>query len=214
MLRANRVRVSDQMRSKRTLIRCLALTVIAAAGLLFGAACAGSGGSSNEAPIPSGAQVSSFELPDVVSGQQVSLAGDIGKRDIVLVGYMGFFCPGCEQLLVELQARQGEFQSKDASLIVLGSRPESMDTARSKALSYGLTFPILYDTATTATRSVGLWSDMMDMPFMGYVIIDKSGKVVAGDQMLSEANGDAPRNVDLMLSALSQVQTAEEQPSP
>ena len=49
----------------------------------------------------------------------------------------------------------------------------------------------------------------MDMPFMGYVIIDKSGKVVAGDQMLSEANGDAPHNVDLMLSVLSRVQSDE-----
>jgi Peroxiredoxin len=167
-----------------------------------------------EAPIPSGGQVNSFELPDVVSGRQVSLADDLGKRDIVLVSYMGFFCPGCEQMLVELQARQGEFQSKAASLIVLGSRPESMDTAKSKALSYGLTFPILYDTQTNALRAVGLWSDMMDMPLMGYVVIDKSGKVVAGDQVLSEADGDAPHNVDLMLSALSRVQTGEGQSSP
>jgi peroxiredoxin len=199
------------MRSKRTLFRGLALAVIGAAVLAIGAACVGA--SSSEAPIPSGHQVQSFELPDVVSGRQVSLADDLGKRDIVLVSYMGFFCPGCEQMLVELQARQGEFQSKAASLIVLGSRQESMDTAKSKALSHGLTFPILYDTATTATRSVGLWSDMMDMPFMGYVIIDKSGKVVAGDQLLSEASGDAPHNVDLMLSALSRVQSGEGQTS-
>jgi peroxiredoxin len=201
------------MRSKRTLFRGLALAVIGAAVLAIGAACSG-GASSSEAPIPSGRQVQSFELPDVVSGRQVSLADDLGKRDIVLVGYMGFFCPGCEQMLVELQARQGEFQSKAASLIVLGSRPESMDTAKSKALSHGLTFPILYDAQTNATRSVGLWSDMMDMPFMGYVIIGKSGKVVAGDQILSEADGDGPHNVDLMLSVLSRVQSDEGKTSP
>jgi peroxiredoxin len=116
-------------------------------------------------------------------------------------------------MLVELQTRQGEFQNKATALIVLGSRPESMDTARSKALSHGLTFPILYDKATTATRSVGLWSDQMDMPFMGYVVIGKSGKVVAGDQILSEADGDGPHNVDLMLSVLSRVQSDEGKPS-
>jgi peroxiredoxin len=198
------------MRNQWIFLRGLVLAVIGVVGLVAGVACGGgSSASPTEAPIPSGAQVSSFELPDVVSGRQVSLSDDLGKRDIVLVGYMGFFCPGCEQLLVELQARQGEFQGKDATLIVLGSRPESLDTARSKALSHGLTFPILYDKATNATRSVGLWSDLMDMPFMGYVIIDKSGKVVAGDQMLSEANGEASHNVDLMLSVLGRVQSDE-----
>jgi Peroxiredoxin len=202
------------MRSKRTLFRGLALAVVGVAGIVVGVAWLRGSANTMEAPIPSGGQVNSFELPDVVSGRQVSLADDLGKRDIVLVSYMGFFCPGCEQMLVELQARQGEFQSKAASLIVLGSRPESMDTAKSKALSYGLTFPILYDTQTNALRAVGLWSDMMDMPLMGYVVIDKSGKVVAGDQVLSEADGDAPHNVDLMLSALSRVQTGEGQSSP
>ncbi len=202
------------MRSKRTLLRGLAMAVIGAVAIFVGVACRGGSASPTEAPIPSGHQVTSFELPDVVSGRQVSLSNDLGKRDIVLVGYMGFFCPGCEQMLVELQARQAEFQNMSASLIVLGSRPESMDTAKSKALSYGLTFPILYDAQTNATRSVGLWSDQMDMPFMGYVIIGKSGKVVAGDQILSEANGDGPHNVDLMLSALNRVQSDEGKPSP
>jgi peroxiredoxin len=202
------------MRSKRTLLRGLAMAAIGAVAIFVGVACGGGSASPTEAPIPSGHQVTSFELPDVVSGRQVSLADDLGKRDIVLVGYMGFFCPGCEQMLVELQARQGEFQTKAASLIVLGSRPESMDTAKTKALSYGLTFPILYDSQTNATRSVGLWSDQMDMPFMGYVIIGKSGNVVAGDQILSEADGDGPHNVDLMLSALSRVQSDEGKPSP
>lgn len=202
------------MRYQRILFRSLALAVIGVIGLVVGVACGGGSASPTEAPIPSGDQVKAFELPDVVSGRQVSLDDDLGKRDIVLVGYMGFFCPGCEQLLVELQGRQGEFEAKNAALIVLGSRPESMDTAKSEALSRGLTFPILYYAETNATRSVGLWSDHMDMPFMGYVIIDKSGKVAAGDQMLSEANGDAPSNVDLMLSTLSRVQSDEGKTSP
>ena len=38
-----------------------------------------------------GEQVSAFELPDVVSGQTFSLAGYLGRKDIVAVSYMGFF---------------------------------------------------------------------------------------------------------------------------
>jgi hypothetical protein len=49
-----------------------------------------------------------------------------------------------------------------------------------------------------------MWSDMMGMPWMGYVIIDKTGKIVSGEQMgLSEARGAAPKNVDKLLKSLS-----------
>ena len=38
-----------------------------------------------------GQQVQPFELPDVVSGRPVSLADYLGKKDIVMVSYMGWF---------------------------------------------------------------------------------------------------------------------------
>jgi len=48
----------------------------------------------------------------------------------------------------------------------------------------------------------------MDMPFMGYVVIDKSGRVVASDLVLSEAKGAAPDNIDEILSALDATRKA------
>ncbi len=44
-----------------------------------------------EGPIPVGEQVQAFELPDVVSGQNASIANYLGKQEIVIVCYMGFF---------------------------------------------------------------------------------------------------------------------------
>lgn len=38
-----------------------------------------------------GQQVEPFELPNVVSGETCSLADYLGKKDIVVVSYMGFF---------------------------------------------------------------------------------------------------------------------------
>jgi hypothetical protein len=38
-----------------------------------------------------GQPVQAFELPDVVSGKTFSLADYLGKKDIVVVSYMGFF---------------------------------------------------------------------------------------------------------------------------
>ena len=109
---------------------------------------------------------------------------------------------------MELQGRQTDFGEKGAALVVLGSLPESMEAATNKAKSHGITYPILYDAETSVTRKVGLWRDVMEMPFMGYVLIDKAGRIVGGDQILSEAKGAAPKNIDQILSALERAQEA------
>lgn len=110
---------------------------------------------------------------------------------------------------MELQDVQEEFKKTGAELVVLGSLPESMETARSEAESRGITYPLLHDAQMSVTRDLGLWSDHMQMPFMGYVIIDKSGRIVAGEQTsLSEANGAARSNADEILAALVEARQA------
>ena len=116
----------------------------------------------------------------------------------------------CEELLVELQDVQTEFEKQDAKLVVLGSLPEPMETVTREAESRGITYPLLHDAKTQVTRDLGLWSNRMEMPFMGYVIIDKSGRIVAGEQTsLSEAKGVSRSNVDEILAALDHAQRAE-----
>jgi len=109
---------------------------------------------------------------------------------------------------VELQGRQEDFKAKGAALLVLGSHPETMEAAREQASSHHITYPILYDRETDATRSLGLWSDHMEMPWMGYVILDKSGRIVAGEQQIDESIGSGPRNVDRILAALEKSREA------
>ena len=41
--------------------------------------------------IAIGRPAEQFTLPDIVSGEEVSLSDYLGKEDIVVVGYMGFF---------------------------------------------------------------------------------------------------------------------------
>ncbi len=183
----------------------VSLVFVAVAGSAW-LATRGSGGM-NEPSV--GQQVNAFELPDVASGKTFSLADYLGKGDIVLVSYMGFFCTGCEQLLAELQGRQADFEQRGAKLVVLGSRPESLDIAKRHAESHQITYPVLYDANTSVTKQLGLWSDHMEMPWMGYLIIDKSARVAGSDLMLSEANGAGPKNVDTILAALDAAQQAE-----
>jgi peroxiredoxin len=167
-------------------------------------------GVGSEAPraIPLGEQVESFQLEDVASGKVFSLADHLGQGYVVIVSYMGWFCTGCAELLVELQRRQQEFQGRGATLVAIGSQPESLETARRSARAAGITYPLLYDADAKVTRRLGLWSEYMDMPFMGYVIISPAGRIVAGEQVLAEHRGAAPANVDRVLAALDRAREA------
>jgi len=51
----------------------------------------GRGTTGGEQPIPVGEQVQPFTLPNIVSDRDFSLDDNLGKREIVVVGYMGFF---------------------------------------------------------------------------------------------------------------------------
>lgn len=158
--------------------------------------------------VPLGAAVKSVELEDSRSGQMFDLGQYLGKRDVVIVAYMGEFCPGCSELIGELQKRAGDFEAANAQLVVLGY--ETGKIGRDTAAKHGVTaYPLLQEgTPYTFTRSIGMWSDMMEMPWMGYVIVGASGRIVAGEQTgLSEARGAAPANVDKILAAVSASRT-------
>lgn len=92
--------------------------------------------------------------------------------------------------------------------MVLGSKPESDKLALDRIANYGITFTLLYDADTAVTKDIGLWSYSMQMPWMGYLIIDKSGLVAASDLQLAEAKGAGPANVDRILSALDAVRVS------
>jgi peroxiredoxin len=116
---------------------------------------------------------------------------------------------GCEELLVELQGRQGDFEDRNAKLVVLGSQPEPLDVTKTNVEEHHITYTLLHDADTSVTKDIGLWSDMMEMPWMGYLIIDKSGRVAASDLQLSESKGAGPDNVSEILASLDEAQQTE-----
>lgn len=151
-----------------------------------------------------GADVGAVRLEDSRTGQVFNLGQYLGQKDIVLVAYMGDFCLGCRELMAELEQRTADFVAADAYLVGLGY--ETGEAGRATVRHNGITsYPILQEGPPyTFMRSIGMWSDMMRMPFMGYVIIDKSGKIVLSEQAaLSEAKGAGPANVDKLLTELA-----------
>ena len=157
----------------------------------------------SEGDVPVGQTVQAVQLEDSRTGETFDLGQYLGKRDVVVFAYMGDFCLGCAELVAELELRVADFDAADAYVVALGYEVGNtgMETVQKRGIK---SYPLLQEYAPYAfTKSIGMWSDMMDMPFMGYIIIDKSGKIVAGEQTsLSEAKGAAPGNVDYVLAAL------------
>lgn len=204
-------RTSRPRRPRRTAfwLVLLGVGVVALAAVLWSIVRGAGGGIMDEGGVPLGQRVEAVQLEDSRTGQMFDLGQFVGKRDTVVVAYMGEFCLGCSELVAELQQRAPEFEAADASLVVLGSETGQM--GRNTAMKHGVTaYPLLQESAPYPfMRSIGMWSDMMRMPFMGYVIIDKSGTIIAGEQAsLSEARGAAPANVDQILSALTKAREA------
>ena len=112
---------------------------------------------------------------------------------------------GCKELVYELERRAADFEAADAYLVGIGY--ETGQVGRRTAANNGIeSYPLLQEAPPyPILRSLGLWSDSMGMPLMGYVIIDREGRIVAREEALSEAKGAAPRNIDRILAALREV---------
>lgn len=81
----------------------------------------------------------------------------------------------CREQLGKLQLKLAELTAEGAA--VLGISGDSMEAAARLRQDLGLPFPILSDPRMTVVRAFGMFGESMGMPEMGYVVIDKQGRV-------------------------------------
>jgi peroxiredoxin len=161
----------------------------------------GGGSSAEPGPLPSGAVVTNFVLPDAVTGNEVSSAAYVGKQPVVIVTLMGGFCRGCDDLLAQLAVDKDQFAARGAKLLIIDSENQPQARAMVQATN-ATSLGVMFEKDGPVVRQLGLWSNEMQMAWMGYVVTDKSGHVTAVNRSLSEALGAAPASVKEMLSAL------------
>ena len=83
----------------------------------------------------------------------------------------------CTTQLVKLQARLGELTSEGAAVFAVSiDKPEQ---AREVAQKFRLTFPLLSDPEMQAIRQYGMRGERMEMAELGYVVIDRQGRIRA-----------------------------------
>ena len=81
----------------------------------------------------------------------------------------------CREQLGKLPLKVGELTAEGAA--VLGISIDTPEAAAKLTRDLGLPFPILADVSMEVTRAYRMKGEGMDMPEMGYVIIDKQGRI-------------------------------------
>ena len=89
-----------------------------------------------------GSQAPDFRLP-ATTGDTVSLSQYRGKRNLILVFYVGDHTPDCNRQLASLQEERETLEACNAA--VLGINPGTLDDHQRYQAQLGLTFPLLHD---------------------------------------------------------------------
>ncbi len=81
----------------------------------------------------------------------------------------------CTAQLVKLQRRINEFTAEGAAVFAVSI--DKPDQARKVAQEFKLGFPVLSDPAMQVIRPYGMKGDRMEMAELGYVVIDRQGRI-------------------------------------
>ena len=81
----------------------------------------------------------------------------------------------CREQLGKLPTKVDALTAEGAA--VLGISGDSTDAAARLIKELGLPFPILSDPRMAVVRGFAMYGDSMGMPEMGYVVIDKQGRI-------------------------------------
>jgi len=106
----------------------------------------------------------------------------------------------CRVQLGKLPARIGELTAEGAAVLAI-SRDSTEAQAR-MARELGLAFPVLSDPSMEVIRAYRMKGDGMDMADLGYVVIDKQGRIRA--RQIDRRFGE---NVGMILRALRQAKS-------
>jgi peroxiredoxin Q/BCP len=81
----------------------------------------------------------------------------------------------CREQLGKLPNKVDAITGEGAAVLAISS--DSSDGAARLAKELRLPFPVLSDPRSTVVRAFGMYGEAMGMPEMGYVVIDKEGRI-------------------------------------
>lgn len=107
-----------------------------------------------------GTPAPAFDLPDVTTGSQVSLASLAGKPAL-LVMFICHHCPYVKHVREELARLGADYLPRDVAIVGISSNDavaypdDAPDSLREMAVEWGLKFPVCYDETQDVARAYG-----------------------------------------------------------
>lgn len=108
--------------------------------------------------LPLGQNAPEFQLPDVVSGQIMSLDSFAGKSGLLVI-FLCRHCPFVKHIQGELAKLGRDYQDADLGIVAIsandaGNYPEDApDKLQEMAKTLGLTFPLCYDESQETAKA-------------------------------------------------------------
>jgi len=108
--------------------------------------------------LPLGTQAPNFELPDVVSGQTVSLASFAGKQALVVM-FICQHCPFVEHVKLELAKLGKDYANSDVGIVAISSNDinkypdDAPAQLKVMAEETGFLFPVCFDESQEIAKA-------------------------------------------------------------
>lgn len=108
--------------------------------------------------LPLGTKAPDFELPDVVSGQTISLDTFAGKQAL-LVMFICRHCPFVKHVQTQLAQIGKDYANSDVGIVAISANDaanypnDAPEKLKDMAKEFGFTFPFCYDESQETTKA-------------------------------------------------------------
>ncbi len=108
--------------------------------------------------LPLGTKAPEFQLPDVVSGETISLDRFAGKQGLVMI-FLCRHCPFVKHVQGELAKLGRDYQDADLGIVAISANDatthpdDAPEKLKEMAKELGLTFPLCYDESQETAKA-------------------------------------------------------------
>jgi len=108
--------------------------------------------------LPLGTKAPEFQLPDVVSGETISLDRFAGKQGLVVI-FLCRHCPFVKHVQGELAKLGRDYQDADLGIVAISANDaanypdDAPEKLKEMAKELGLTFPLCYDESQETAKA-------------------------------------------------------------
>lgn len=108
--------------------------------------------------LPLGTKAPNFQLPDVVSGETISLSSNAGKKAL-LVMFICRHCPFVKHIKDELAQLGKDYVNRDVGIVAISSNDvnnypdDAPEQLKAMATELGFTFPLCYDESQETAKA-------------------------------------------------------------